>query len=141
MSRGRPPVPVEQKRKTGNPGKRPLPDSPLALVPAVEPDAWDLTLPQVMDRVLSAGVVWLAETDAPVLVLLGEAVELHERAKQSGSIRDVIEAQKHVASLLSQLGFDPTARARLGLAEVKARSKLEEMRARQTQVSDKGDAG
>ena len=115
----------------------------LAVVPAVEPDAWDLPLPQVMDRVLEAGVPWLGATDAPKLALLADAVELHERAKQGGSIRDVIEAQKNISSLMSQLGFDPTSRARLGLAEVTAQSKLEELRARssKTKVSDKGDAG
>ena len=37
---------------------------------------------------------------------------------------------KTILSCLSQLGFDPTARARLGLAEVKAEDTLEKLKAR-----------
>jgi hypothetical protein len=48
------------------------------------------------------------------------------------------EARKHlrdldrqIMPLLAALGFDPASRSRLGLAEVKAKSKLEELRERQ----------
>jgi hypothetical protein len=40
------------------------------------------------------------------------------------------ELNKEISDWLSVLGFDPSARARLGLAEVKAMSKLEDLRAR-----------
>ena len=83
-----------------------------------------------MERVLGMGVPWLAESDNPTLVLLAEAIELHEAAKQGGSIRDRIAAQEHVGKILSQLGFDPTARSRLGLAEVRRVSKLEALKAK-----------
>jgi hypothetical protein len=43
------------------------------------------------------------------------------------ALRDL---DKQIVSNLSMLGFTPTDRARLGLAEVKAMSKMEEMRAR-----------
>lgn len=36
-------------------------------------------------------------------------------------------AQKQLAQELSSLGFNPTARAKLGLAEIKRRSKVEEL--------------
>ena len=45
-----------------------------------------------------------------------------------GSIRDQIAAPSHVVSILSLLGFSPTARGRLGLAKVVAVSKLEQLR-------------
>jgi len=39
---------------------------------------------------------------------------------------------KQIVSLLSNLGFDPAARARLGLAEVKTKSVLEQLREKRT---------
>lgn len=127
-----PPKPIEQKRRTGNPGKRKLPDGgSLALVGPIQAEAWQLDPMDALERVLGSGASWIGETDAPTVSLLRRALENAERAWQSGSIRDVIEAQKHAASLMSQLGFDPTARARLGLAEVKAASTLEKLRSAQ----------
>jgi hypothetical protein len=46
------------------------------------------------------------------------------------ALRDL---DKQVIGSLSLLGFTPTDRSRLGLAEVKAASKLEELRARRNQ--------
>ena len=45
-----------------------------------------------------------------------------------GSIRDQIAVQAYMVSILSVLGFSPTARARLGLAKVTTVSKLEQLR-------------
>ena len=128
MTRGRPPKPVELKRRLGNPGKRPLP-VPVGHVAPLAEDGWGLTPAEALGRVMDDGAPWIAETDLPTVSLLGEALELHERARTSGSLRDLILVQRHIARLLSQLGFDPTARARLGLAEVRAASKLEDLRA------------
>ena len=53
--------------------------------------------------------------------------------RASGSEKDAktyISLSKEVTSCLSTLGLDPSARGRLGLAQVKARSRLEEMRDR-----------
>ena len=61
-------------------------------------------------------------------VMLREALKLYERATNAGSIRDVIAAQQNVVSILSLLGFSPTARARMGLAKVTTVSKLEQLR-------------
>lgn len=127
--KGRPPKPIEQKRRTGNPGGRPLPSS-LAVVPPIESESWELTPADALERVLHSGVSWIAETDSPTVALLREAMELHDRAKFGGTIRDVIACQEHIGKLLAQLGFDPTARARLGLAEVRALSKLETLKAK-----------
>ena len=128
MTRGRPPKPVELKRRLGNPGKRPLP-LPAGHVDPLAADGWGLSPAEALGRVMDEGVPWLAETDLPTVALLGQALELHGRAVTSGSLRDLILVQRHIAGLLSQLGFDPTARARLGLAEVRTESKLEDLRA------------
>jgi phage terminase small subunit len=42
-------------------------------------------------------------------------------------LRDVT---KQIIMLLAALGFDPTSRSRLGIAEVKARSRLQEIQDR-----------
>jgi hypothetical protein len=42
------------------------------------------------------------------------------------------ELNREIADWLTQLGFNPTARARLGLAEVKAASTLEKLQAKRT---------
>jgi hypothetical protein len=43
------------------------------------------------------------------------------------------ELEKNITNSLSLLGFTPTDRSRLGVAEVKAKSKLEELRAKRDQ--------
>ena len=45
-------------------------------------------------------------------------------------IKELRVAQKQIHSVGSLLGFDPTSRSRLGLAEIKAQSKLEELAAK-----------
>ena len=102
--------------------------SQLAVVPELSADGWELAPRLVLERILGAGAEWLAGTDEIALSLLREALELHERAKVSGSIKDQIAAQQNIMTMLSSLGFEPTARARLGLAKVSTVSKLEALR-------------
>lgn len=100
-------------------------------VPDVEPATvagWLDNPTDVVGRVLGNGVDWLAVTDEPMLAQLRVALGIQERAMTAGSIRDQLEAQKNVVSILSMLGFDPAARARLGLAKVATVSKLEKLR-------------
>lgn len=129
---GRPPKPIEQKRRQGTYRKDRDPShGNLAAVPAIPVELHDLSTAEAMDRVLDAGVAWIAATDSPKVSLLREAIEDYERLRGSGaSAKDIREARTEVSRLLGELGFDPTARARLGLAEVKAASKMEELDAR-----------
>ncbi|MGI8514503.1 MAG: hypothetical protein ACR2NT_05060 [Acidimicrobiia bacterium] len=85
---------------------------------------------EAFDRVLREGVPWLSETDFPMVALCREGFELLDRAKIVGSLRAELLVLRQLSSLLSQLGFDPISRSRLGLAEVKARSKLDDLRAK-----------
>lgn len=135
---GRPPTPTERKRALGNPGKRALPDNTvgnLAAVPAVSSEPADLDPAAALESVMFAGRVWLAATDSTALSLLRESLE--ERAvvrdlvmaTQSTDARKALrDLDKQIIGQLSLLGFDPAARSRLGLAEVKAASTLEKLR-------------
>lgn len=133
---GRPPKPAEVKRRTGNPGGRPLPaPSKLAAVPAIEPDPVDLPAVDTISGVLEAGRAWLAASDTLAVAMLRESLEeratLRERVLIAGAASDrraLRELDKLIISQLSTLGFDPTARARLGVAEVTTRSVLQRLR-------------
>jgi hypothetical protein len=142
---GRPPKPIEDHKRTGtyNATKH-GPRNGLAAVAPIEPAAvtpLEREALDVLDEVLSVGVHWLARTDAPALVMLRDM--LVERGPlragaMAGSTEDrkaLRDLDKQVISLMAELGFNPAARARLGLAEVKAKSKLEELRERQARTT------
>lgn len=136
MPAGRPPKPVEQKRRLGNPGKRAMPThGSLAAVPSAGSEVPDLDPHATLEQILSDGAVWLASTDRVALAMLREALEERSQlrevllATQSLDVRKALrDLDKQIISQLSVLGFDPAARARLGLAEVKAQSTLEKLR-------------
>jgi len=142
--RGRPPKPVEQKRLLGNPGRRPLPDvaevAVIAGASSVPEPARSLGSDgfTMWHRVWSAGIPWLSpHTDVELLLMLCESVDertaLLERVLSSGdnSDRRALRAlNSEISSALSLLGFTPTDRTRLGLAEVKRESRLEELQRR-----------
>jgi hypothetical protein len=90
-----------------------------------------------MLSVLDAGAPWLASTDSPKLSLLRESLEERQVVRDlvmAGGGKEMRTAlrdlDKQIQSLMSELGFDPAARARLGLAEVTAASKLSQIRGR-----------
>lgn len=138
---GRKPKPSEQKRRTGNPGKRALtPTAELVAVAPVDAAAVELTPLAALERSLLAGRHWLAESDAAAIVLARQALELYAevRADPKSKTADVIAAGKWVQSCFGDLGFNPAERSRLGLAEVKAASKMEQLRAQRAKVADTG---
>lgn len=135
---GRPPKPTEEKRRLGNPGKRAIAGgAELAVVAPLPVTMADRSPRDAFEQVMQDGVTWLAATDAPSVALLREMLEERGDLKAAldaglGDRRHLRDLDKQIMSLLSQLGFDPAARSRLGLAEVKAASKLEALRASQT---------
>lgn len=138
---GRKPKPSEQKRRTGNPGKRALtPTAELVAVAPVDAAAVELTPLAALERSLLAGRHWLAESDAAAIVLARQALELYAevRADPKSKTADVVAAGKWVQSCFGDLGFNPAERSRLGLAEVKAASKMEQLRAQRAKVADTG---
>jgi hypothetical protein len=143
---GRPPKPVEQKRRTGNPGKRPLPATVHALPPA--PTSHEPPRPlasagrALWDRAWQYGTSWIAETDVELLLLTCEQVDerqaLRLKVLRDGDWREragLRALDKEIQDGLSLLGFTPSDRARLGVAEVKVVSALEEVRRRRSQAS------
>ena len=137
-----PPVPVEKKRMLGNPGKRAMPgeDAIVLQQGTAEPpeDLGDAGL-RLWNRVFGEGEIWISSRlDVDLLErtcrALDRLVVLDELFEQDPSERKTVmsinETEKLLASNLGLLGFTPSDRARLGLAEIKRQSKLEEMMSR-----------
>jgi hypothetical protein len=135
-----PPKPIEQKRLVGNPGRRPLPDSESTitlysgsrepLVPLGEAGR------ALWDAVFSEGELWISpRTDVAWLQVVCELLDRREVLKAEWMAdptnrpvnMSLLETEKLLQSGLGLLGFTPTDRSRLGVAEVKAKSKLEEL--------------
>lgn len=138
---GRPPKPLEMKRAQGNPGKRALPkEGNLVLLPAANgiPEPARPLLKygqQLWDGIWSMGNSWISpNTDMELVLMTAEMVDerWNLRVKvMSGDDprmrRGLRELDKMIVSNLSLLGFSPTDRMRLGIAEVKKQNKLEEL--------------
>ena len=138
---GRPPVPTEVKRLTGNPGKRALPsESTVMLIPqaTVAPEPARPLLKygkELWDRVWDSGIAWISpNSDIEILLMTCEMVDerwnLRVRVMTDNNPKDrrgLRELEKSIYSNLSLLGFTPTDRTRLGVAEVKKMSRLEEI--------------
>jgi hypothetical protein len=143
-TRGRPPKPIEQKRLTGNPGKRALPkQGEMVLLPS----AYDIPEPhrplqspgmELWESIWGMGQSWLSPvTDRELLLITCELLDERwnlrikvlrdNRPEERKALRDL---DRQLVSNLSLLGFSPTDRSRLGVAEVKRQSKLEELRSR-----------
>lgn len=142
--RGRPPKPVEQKRMLGNPGKRPLPEGEGVVVlpradgvPEPSRELGDAGL-ELWNRVWQRGIAWISpDVDIELLMMTCESMDershLMRLVMLEGESRDrraLRALNSEIVSNLSLLGFTPADRSRLGVAEVKARSKLEELLSR-----------
>jgi hypothetical protein len=147
---GRPPKPVEVKRRTGNPGKRPLPDqATVTILPgaAAPPEPQRPLGPSghdLWDRIWKSGATWLAaRVDAEAVLLVCERMDeraaLRFRVLKDGDWREraglrALEAQ--IDGSLSSLGFTPVDRSRLGVAEVKPASRIESLLARRNGTAE-----
>ena len=139
MQPGRPSKPIEQKRLLGNPGKRALPDqSTITLIPMAKSTP-EPTRPllkygrELWDKVWDTGINWISpNTDTELLLMTCEMIDerwnLRVQVMTNNDPKDrrgLRELDKAIVSNLSLLGFSPSDRSRLGLAEVKKMSKLE----------------
>jgi hypothetical protein len=144
MPAGRPAKPTEIKRKLGNPGKRALPDTSVVQYleqSVVIPDPARPLLRygrEFWDKVWGTGLSWIsANTDAELLLMTCELVDerwnLRVRVMQSNDWRErraLRELDDRIIRNLSLLGFTPADRSKLGVAEVKAISKMEALKRR-----------
>jgi len=143
-----PPKPNEVKRKLGNPGGGKLPNKAnVVILPAINAkptphrQLFDAGL-SLWDSVWSLGQTWISpNTDIELLLMtcemLDERVRLRafvwnnpEAWRERKALR---ELDKSITGNLSLLGFTPVDRTRMGVAEVKAMSKLEELKNRASQ--------
>lgn len=137
-----PAKPVELKRALGNPGHRSLPSE--VDLPAVEGgyvapkrELGEAGMQLWEDAYRFAP--WIARTDAALLQVVCEQVDRREqmRLMLAGAgpddwhmFKQLNDVEVAIVNNLGKLGFSPDSRSRLGLAEVKAQSKLEELLAR-----------
>jgi hypothetical protein len=132
------------KRKLGNPGGRKLPNQ--GQIQMFEPVS---TLPEparpllkygreFWDKVWLNGLQWISvNTDSELLLMTCELVDerwnLRVRVMQSNDWRErraLRELDDRIIRNLSLMGFTPADRSRLGVAEVKAISKMEALKRR-----------
>jgi len=135
-----PPKPIEQKRLLGNPGKRAMPDgeSTISLFSGRREPLFPLgeAGQKLWDSVFNEGELWISpRTDVAWLQVVYELLDRREVLKQEWMAdpadrklnMSLLETEKLLQTGLGLLGFTPTDRSRLGVAEVKAKSKLEEL--------------
>lgn len=150
---GPPPKPAELKRKQGNPGKRSMPKAAqVVALPRLEPDIPDSLGPDGAEfwrHIMRVAGNWIGASDLPLLKMAAEGYDrraffLRVLADEGWSVmtekgypyrhplvQALSDLEKQLSGWLSALGLTPADRSRLGLAEVKAKSKLEELRERQ----------
>ncbi len=138
-----PPKPAELKRQLGNPGKRALP-TPAAYVEGgymEPPRPLEFAGKQLWNSAMTTGQSWIARNSDTQLLLM-TCEQMDRRTDLIAKIQETDEwrlyralhdLEKMISSNLALLGFTPTDRTRLGLAEVKTASKLEELMARKEQ--------
>ena len=144
MPNGRPPKPAELKRITGNPGKRKLPElSVITTLPMAS------SVPQapaglgedglaLWSSAWTHAITWLSpnsdhhaiENAARLADDLASARKKYRATLEPGDGRLLVHLNKAFVDSLSSLGFDPTARSRLGVAEVKAISAIDKLLAK-----------
>ena len=137
-----PAKPIEKKRQLGNPGKRALPGEDAIVLHsgrAVPPEDLGAAGLRLWSRVFDEGEIWVSpRLDVELLERTCRALDrlvvldrlFEEDPSERKTVMSINETEKLVASNLGLLGFTPSDRARLGLAEIKRQSKLEEMMAR-----------
>jgi hypothetical protein len=140
-----PPKPTELKRKLGNPGKQKLPETAKVIaLPAIdqapEPhrQLFDAGL-TLWNNVWALGQTWISKnTDAELLLMTCEMIDERVRLRalvwnnpEAWRERKALrELDKCITANLSLLGFTPVDRTRMGVAEVRRQSKIEELRNR-----------
>lgn len=150
---GRPPAPLEHHRRVGRSnGARKADGRPLPAVAEVVPLPMADGVPdlpadmgpdgkRLWGRIWADGLTWISpksdmEAAEQACRLADDIAVARSRYRATTDPKDgrmVKQFHEELAAALSRLGFDPTARSRLGIAEVKRVSKLEELLANRRQ--------
>jgi P27 family predicted phage terminase small subunit len=155
---GRPSMPAERKRAQS--GANDLPAAPfpgeglqgsssVPVAPELGPDGLEL-----WEHVWQAGRQWLSpESDQTIITLLCQSQDEHEEIRRqilSGEIprfyvtangqmvthpmvTQLANLRTQMTAWLAAIGFSPSDRARLGLAEVRVRDELDELQRRRAE--------
>lgn len=142
------PKPNELARRQGNPGKKKLPSlASVTLIPRATSLAPEHLTPKSKElwNNLREGAFWISNTDQSSLLLLCEKLDRRDEyvAKLQASdevlftdkgyayanplVGMLSTIENEITKLFSLLGLTPTDRTRLGVAEVKARSALDDL--------------
>jgi hypothetical protein len=139
-----PAKPLEVKRILGNPGKRALPSSDATIglfagkVEPHQPLEWAGQL--LWDRVFGVGQTWISpQTDVELLLITCKQLDRQivlermfvEKPEDFHIHRQLLDLENTIVANLGKLGLTVDARSKLGLAEIKAESKMEQLRRRQ----------
>lgn len=164
---GRPAKPTEVHRRNGNPSRKQLPKEPapeaaLVVVGTDVPpppgklgpvgrEAWRYVwaggrrwLSEAQDTVLIARLAERLDEVAALRAWLGEDVERRWYATANGqvvthpAVKQLDQADAQITAWLSMLGFSPSDRARLGLAEIRVANELDAYRARKAGRASEG---
>lgn len=141
MTAGRPAKPNELKRLIGNPGGRPLPDLknithlPMAHVPPPAPENLGESGIQLWDRAWAMAVTWLSPvSDINTIENAARLADATEAARnkymnslEPADAKAYVAINKAYTDSLTDLGFNPIARSRLGVAEVKAATSIDKL--------------
>lgn len=137
MTKGRKAKPIEEKRRIGTDrdDRTPAMATTASLKP-VDVSLLKMDPDDALLLVVEASVRWMSETDLLGLVVLRKSLAALDVAEADGAYEVARKIRADVVKHLSALGLDPTARSRLGVAEIKAASKLDAMetRARERQA-------
>jgi len=155
MSKGRPTLPIEQKQRRGTLRADRLPNGlpalemvnenelpePLRKLGEAGSDFWQ--------KVFETGGRWIShKTDITLCQIVAEQLDERDQLRElvmsekgSRERSGLRELEKALVSNLSLLGFTPSDRSRLGVAEVKTESKLEELMRRKAERETEFRAG
>lgn len=138
--------PLELKRKLGNLGHQKLPDinSTITLSRGyVEPHQKLGAAGRLLwDRVFNIGQTWISpSSDVELLLIVCKQIDrqllleeqLEKRPEDFHASRQLLELENAIVRNLGLLGLTVDSRAKLGLAEIKAETKLEQLKRRQVE--------
>jgi P27 family predicted phage terminase small subunit len=148
MTAGRPPKPVEQKRKNGNPGQRKLPDLKNVIALPQIKNQPPIHLSESGKKIwleIRELAPWVATTDGKLLIELCEKMDKKYELKEKLAATDYVlftdkgyayanplfgmlnTVENDIVKLLSLLGLTPVDRSKLGVAEVTTKGKLAQL--------------